>query len=245
MIATSIMITLVVCLAGFVQGLTGFGFGLVAMPLLPLMMDLKEAVALTVPLNLVVCATTFWSIRGGFSWRQGVGLILGVGVGVPLGVLALSHLSEALLLRGLGVVLLGFALNELILARTGPVPISPRLASLFGVVSGGLSGAFNMGGPPAIAFAYSQPWAKEQVASLLQIVFGVSAILRLVMLGSAGYITKPLLTLGLWSVIPMVVAISLGNRLFARIPHLALKRVTFLFLGAMGINYLFFSRTSL
>lgn len=245
MIVTSIMITLIVCLAGFVQGMSGFGFGLVAMPLLPLLMDLKDAVALTVPLNLVVCATTFLSIRGGRAWRLGIGLILGACVGVPLGVLALSHLSEVFLLRALGVVLLGFAINELLLARIGPVPISPRLGSLFGVVSGGLSGAFNMGGPPAVAFAYSQPWGKEQVASVLQVVFGVSAIWRLVILGGAGYLTKPLLTLGLWSVVPLVAAIWLGNRLFTRIPHLALKRVTFVFLGGMGINYLFFSRTSL
>ena len=51
--------------------------------------------------------------------------------------------------------------------------------------------------------------------------------------------------LELWSVIPLVVAISLGSRLFTRISPRTLKRVAFIFLGAMGINYLFFGRASL
>jgi uncharacterized membrane protein YfcA len=76
----------VICLAGFAQGLTGFGFGLVAISLLPLMMNLKEATALTALLNLVVCSMTFYSLRRHYHWRRGWGLIVGASLGVPLGV---------------------------------------------------------------------------------------------------------------------------------------------------------------
>ena len=237
---TLFLILFVISLAGFAQGLTGFGFGLIAMPLLPLLMAFKDAVALTVLLNLVVCATAFLSIRRHYSWRQGFCLVAGACVGVPAGVYVLVRLNEALLLRFLGGVMLFFCVNEFILSRTRPVRLPPWLGFPFGVVSGSLSGAFNMGGPPAIVFSYSQVWSKEQIVAVLQIVFGLSTLLRLVLLGSAGFLKGPLFIMGLWSVVPLIAAIFLGQRLFKRIPQTILKQAVFLFLGVMGIKYLFY-----
>lgn len=236
----AVFIILVVGLAGFTQGITGFGFGLVAMPLLPLLMDLRDAVALTVLMNLVVCTLMFLSIRSHYSWRQGLGLVVGACLGVPLGVYALVQLSQTLLLRVLGGVLVLFSVNELFVARTKSVPLSPRLGFPFGLVSGGLSGAFNMGGPPAVVFSYSQAWSKEQTVAVLQVVFGLSTLLRLILLGSAGLVTKPLLLTALGCVVPLAVMIFLGRWLFSRIPQKILKQAVFLFVGIMGLKHLFF-----
>ena len=241
MSTTVIGIILVIGLAGFTQGVTGFGFGLVAMPLLPLLMGLKEAVALTVLLNLIVCGMMLLSVRAHYSWRQGLGLVAGACLGVPLGVYALVRLDPALLLRVLGGVMVVFALNELVLARSASARLSPRFGFPLGVVSGGLSGAFNMGGPPAIAFCYSQAWTKEHAVAVLQVVFGLSTLMRLVLLGNVGFLTAPLLKLGLGSVLPLLLTIFLGRKLFARLPQANLKRAVFLFLGIMGLKHLFFA----
>lgn len=237
---TIFLIMSVISLAGFAQGLSGFGFGLVAMPLLPLLMDFKDAVALTVLLNLVVCGTTFLSIRSHYSWKQGFWLVVGACLGVPAGVYVLIKLNEILLLRILGGVMLLFCVNELFLVRAKPVHLPLWLGFPFGLISGSLSGAFNMGGPPAIVFSYSQVWSKEQIVAVLQIVFGLSTLIRLVLLGSAGFFSEPLFVTGLWSVVPLVAAIFVGQRLFKQIPQNILKQAVFLFLGVMGIKYLFF-----
>jgi uncharacterized membrane protein YfcA len=128
---------------------------------------------------------------------------------------------------------------EAVSGRGKPVRISPRMGLPVGLISGGLSGAFSMGGPPVVAFTYSQPWKKEQIVAVLQVVFGVSALLRLVCLGSAGLMSGPLVLAGLWSIVPLVVAILLGQKCFSRIPQAVLKEITFVFLGAMGLKYLF------
>ena len=277
------IIIVIICLAGFTQGMTGFGFGLIAMPLLLFLMNLKEAAALTVLLNLIVCGMTFFSIRGHYSLRQGLGLVVGACLGVPLGIYALVELDQQLLLRILGAVMLAFSANELspvaksriqdlcrylcrkvshptqsnsagkdcwldpfcnfvqvILGRARRIHLSPRLGLPIGLISGGLSGAFSMGGPPVVAFTYSQPWSKEQIVAVLQVVFGLSALLRLVCLGSAGLMGGPLLVTGLWSIVPLIAAIFLGQKCFTRIPQPLLREVTFVFLGVMGLKYLFF-----
>ncbi len=235
-----IVAILIICLAGFAQGLTGFGFGLVAMGLLPLLMNLKEAVAFSTILNLIVCGMTFFSLRSHYRWRRGLDLVLGACVGVPIGCYLLIKFDEGFMLRLLGSLMLLLAINELIIARLKSVRLSPRFGFPFGVVSGGLSGAFSMGGPPAIAFTYSQPWSKEEIVATLQIIFGISALIRLILVGSAGLVSVHILRAGCWSVVPLVASIALGQRFFEHIPQAALKKATFVFLGAMGVKYLVF-----
>jgi uncharacterized membrane protein YfcA len=203
-------------------------------------MDLKAAVTLTALLNLAVCARTFLSMRAHYSWRQGLGLVAGACLGVPAGTWLLVQVDELLLLRILGSVMLLFSANELILACGKPIRLSPRLGLLFGLASGGLSGAFGVGGPPAIVFAYSQTWSKQQVVAVLQVVFGLSALLRLCLLGNAGLVATPLLKTGLWSILPLLAAIALGQRCFSRIPQRVLRQSAFVFLWGMGLKYLLF-----
>jgi uncharacterized protein len=235
-----IVAILVVCLAGFAQGLTGFGFGLVSIGLLPLLMNLKEAVAFSTLLNLIVCSMTFFSLRSHYRWRKGLDLVVGACLGVPIGFCLLVKFDEGFMLRLLGSLMLLLAINELIMARLKSVRLSPRFGFPFGVVSGGLSGAFNMGGPPAIAFTYSQPWSKEEIVATLQIIFGISAVMRLILAARAGLFSAHILRAGCWSVLPLVVSIALGQRYFKHVPQALLKKAAFLFLGAMGIKYLIF-----
>ena len=236
-----VLSVLIVCLAGFVHGLGGFGFGLVAMALLPLLLRLHEAVAVVVLLTVIVVGVTFIQMRAHYVWRQGLWFVVGSCVGTPLGVLFLVKMDEIFLRHFLGGVMFFLAVNELLIFRKKGVPIPSSLAFPIGLMSGSLSGAFNMGGPPAIAFAYAQPWSKEQVMALLQVVFGVSIIVRLAMLGSAGLLDAQLLKIAAWGLGPMLLAMALGRRCFALVSRDHLKKGAFIFLAVMGLKYLLFS----
>ena len=231
----------IICLAGFVHGLGGFGFGLVAMALLPMLMRLQDAVAVVVLLTVIVVGVTLVQMRAHYSWRQGLWFVVGSCVGTPLGVLFLVKMNETFLRHFLGGVMLFLAVNELVIFRKKGVPIPSSLAFPIGLVSGSLSGAFNMGGPPAIAFAYAQPWSKEQVMALLQVVFGASIVVRLALLGNAGLLDMQLLKTAGWSLGPMLLAMALGRRCFALISRDHLKKGAFIFLAVMGLKYLLFS----
>lgn len=216
--------------------MTGFGFGLVAMPLLPLVMNFQDAVALAVLLNMVVTGITFFTMKAHYSWHHGSGLVVGACVGVPIGVYVLIHANELLLRHLLGATMCLFAANELLLSKK--YVFSERVSFPCGLASGALGGAFNMGGPPAVAFVYSQPWSKEQTVAILQVAFGLSALLRLALFGCTGLLDKRLLSFGAWALLPLALAIFAGISLSPTIPHERLKRAVFLFLGAMGIKYL-------
>lgn len=228
-----------ITLSSFVQSVTGFGFGLVAMALLPLFLSFNSAYFVLMIPNLVVCLVNFAANRRHFRWRQGLGLIIGSCLAVPLGFYFMIHIKSEWLMRGLGLLICLFSASELLMAKRRPLRLPENLGVPMGLVSGSLSGAFNMGGPPAIAYVYSQSWTKEHTVALLQVVFGTSSVIRLFLMQGAGMITADLLRVSLFAIVPLLLAILAGNQLLRKMQHQHLRRVVFLFLLVIGVKYLF------
>jgi uncharacterized membrane protein YfcA len=211
---------------------------LVSVALLPLVLPFKEALFLLAILNLPVCALTLYATRHHFTWRRGLTLTLGATVGVPIGFYALVHFDSGLLLRLLGTVLCLFALHELFLSRRVRLRFPSWAGFPIGIVSGALGGSLNAGGPPVIAYVYSQDWAKEEIVAVLQLVFGVSALIRVALIGQSGLLHAELGRLSLLALVPLIGGITLGNRLLRRVQLPALKTGVFSFLLLMGAKYL-------
>ena len=104
--------------AGFVQGLTGFGFGLVSMSLMPLFMGVKQAAVISTAFSLLATVTTFVRHHRDYNWRLGAGFLVSVCVGVPVGVFFLERSSEQIWLRGF----VGVARRLLNPSRVRPQP---------------------------------------------------------------------------------------------------------------------------
>ncbi len=235
---TLLVAVAVLTLAGFTQGLTGFGFGLVSMALLPFVLPVKDATVILAPLNLVTCATTFYAVRRHLHWRRAAPLIAGSCVGIPLGVFALVQLDAVVLVRTLGACMVLFALVDLVGSKRLRIRLPAAAAFPVGVVSGSLGGAFNAGGPPLIAYTYSQPWTKEEIVATLQLVFGVAAVLRLALLGQQGMMRAELWQVAAWAVVPMFAGITAGSRLLARVQREPLRAGVSCFLLVIGLKYL-------
>jgi uncharacterized protein len=226
-------------LAGFVQSLTGFGFGLVAMALLPLFLPFKEAYFIIIIPNLVVCGLNFAANHRHFVWRQGLGLFLGSCLAVPIGFYTMLNLKAGWLMFGLGLLICVFASSELLMAKRRPLKLPEKAGWPMGLASGALSGAFNMGGPPAVAYVYSQAWTKEHIVALLQLVFGASSIIRLCLMQGVGMITGRLLWISLLAILPLLGAIYAGNLALRWIKREHLRVLVFVFLLVIGLKYIF------
>ena len=246
-----LLIILVLCVAGFVRGLTGFGYGLVAMALLPLFLDLPRAAAIVAVLDLMVSGVAFLANRKHYDWRCGLNLVVGSCCGIPIGVYLLVRVPPDFLLRLLGAVMITAALNEWRIRRCSykdshkdshngsPTRSMPAwLGFPLGVFSGALGGALNTGGPPAIAYAYSQPWSKQQIVALLQVMFGLAALLRLFFFGAGGLVTPASLQLLTWAALPVFASILLGTLMCHKLPQTQLRTGIFVFLAVMGSRYL-------
>lgn len=254
------LVALVLAVASFVQSACGFGFALVAVSALPQIIGLAPAIALIAAFNLLVSVTTLWWNRGGFSWQKAWPLTLAICLTLPIGFWFLKSADPTLLLRVLGVILIVVALMDLrgsLLERrrkrnqaADPVdPDSTEIVTVahalpawsvwpLGLIGGLLGGAFNVAGPPVVAYAYSQPWSKTQTVAVLQTVFLICGLLRNGLMAASGDYTLQLFKWIAWSLPPALLAIWLGKLLLDRLPKDLLKVAVFTFILAMGVKYL-------
>lgn len=225
--------------AGFVQGLSGFGFGLVSMSIMPLFMSVKQAAVLSTTFSLLATVMTFLRHAREYNWRQGVAFVIAVCIGVPLGVYFLEKSSERLLIKSLGGLMLAYALREFLVpsrSRTFPAAWTIPL----GLFSGAMSGAFNLGGVPSAAYAYAQPWTRGQIMAFLQVIITLTAGLRMLFYQKAGLLSGISWPRAALLAVVVLVTIWLGHLALQRIHPRHMRKAIFVFIGVSGAYYLVF-----
>lgn len=148
-------------LGGLVQSTTGFGFGLVALPILASATSFGLAAPL-LALNGVGNGTFMWlRYRRHFQWVAVRRMVMAAIAGIPVGLYGLRYAPESAMLVVLGVIIGSYALYSLTRIAS-PKLRSPFWAYGFGFCSGMLSGAYNIPGPPAVFYGQCCGWAPEQ-----------------------------------------------------------------------------------
>jgi uncharacterized protein len=163
-----------------VQGTIGFGFALVAVPILTLV-DVRFAPGPVVFMNLIVALIYSYVERATLDLKEVQWIIIGRIPGTALGTLAVATLSRQDIAVGIGaVVLVAVALS---LSGLHFEPTTPRLLTV-GVLSGAMGTAASIGGPP-VALVYQRS-SGPQLRSTLASVFAVGAAMSVAALLVAG-----------------------------------------------------------
>lgn len=168
----------VLLLAYFIRGISGFGSGLLAVPLLALVFPLP----LVVPFILLLDFTASLAL-GGLNFRQvrwdEVKPLLPLGVvGVVLGTTLLVNLPKTPLLAGLGIFVLAFAVRSL-LDLHGDKPVSRWWALPASLTGGTVGGLFGTGGPPYVIYLAHRLKEKGQLRATLSGVFFLEGLFRI------------------------------------------------------------------
>jgi uncharacterized membrane protein YfcA len=231
---------LILSVAAFVQSVSGFGLALVATAAMPLVMPLREVVSLVAVFNLFVSAVTLWHNRAEFSWKEAWPILTCMCVGIPVGFFFFHAVDGTLLIRILGGVLVAIALFDLRFSPSRDYRLPRWSVVPLGVTGGVVGGAFNVGGPPIVAYVYSQNWEKSRNVAVLQTVFLAGGLTRNALMGSAGDYSRTLFLLLAFSAIPGALAIAFGKKMLERIPKEKLRTGVFIFVLLMGTKYLVF-----
>ena len=174
-VANTLWVGLIVGLASLVQSLTGFGFALVAVSLLPFFMDLPTAVTLVIAVGMMSNVALWWYYRDSFEWSRVVHLSAAALITIPIGVIGLRYVPEHLALQLLGVMVLAYAVYSW-LQLSLPELSGRSWAYAFGAASGVLTGAFNIGGPPIVIYGNCNQWSPQEFKGNLPGVFCVLSL---------------------------------------------------------------------
>ncbi len=234
MIMEMLIAGLVVFVASVLQGMFGFAFVLIGMPLLSLFMSIKFVAPLIALFLPLITGLLTFRFRSHFEYRKMLPLIAGTALGIPLGVFFLMEFSDKAVKTTLGVFLIIYASYSL-LTKRAPFRFPPWSAYILGFVGGTLGGVFNTTGPTAVLYISSQDWAKINiVASLNFFIFIASVMVFLVHLISGNF-TGEIFTSFIVLIPAMLAGMLVGVRGNRRFSEEKYRKSLFAVLMVMGV----------
>lgn len=231
-------LTLIFFMAGITQGVTGFGAGLVAMPLLSFYLDIRVAVPLCMLNGLIITGFLSLQLKDHVDWRKIMPLLVGCLPGVVLGISLLKKTDEALLSLLLGLLLIGYSGFRL-LFTIRPRGIHRGWAYAAGFATGAISGAFSAGGPPTIIYTTLTGWSKDEIKATLSGFFFISGVATAVGHAASGLTTSTVLRLLTSTALAVLAGVALGAfcaRRFSTEGYIKLILICLLFLGLLMVG---------
>lgn len=226
-------------IAGFVQGLSGFAFGLVAMSLWAWTLDPAMASVLCVAGGLTGQVASAITVRRGFDVAALAPFLAGGLVGVPIGVAILPHLPAHVFKTLLGLVLVVFCPLMLLAARMPRIALNSRLADgLVGLSGGVLGGIGGFTGAVPTLWCTLRDMDKDAQRSVIQTFNLTTLAVIMAMYVAGGQVTRPMLPMLAIVVPAMLVPSLIGARLYVGLSQLAFRRLVLSLLTASGVALL-------
>ena len=222
--------------AGFVQGLSGFAFGMVAMSIWVWGVEPRVAAVMTVMGGLSGQLLQAFTVRRGLRLAALAPFLAGALVGVPLGVAVLPHLNAALFKLTLGIILVVCCPAMLLAHRLPRLAFGGRIGDGVAGAVGGLMGG--IGGFPGVVptlWCTLRGFDKDLQRTVVQ-NFNLAALAAtMAVYVTSGTVTRDMLPLFAVVVPALIVPSLLGARVYVGLSELAFRRVVLTLLTAAGL----------
>jgi uncharacterized protein len=214
-IVSLLIVAAVLAVAGFVRGFTGFGGGLIAIPITGAILGPQLAVPMLGIVDFVVTLPLLPPAFRRADWKTVLPAALAGVATVPLGAVVLIHSNPIALRWGLSAIVV----MMLALLSSGwryhGTP-RPAISAGVGAVSGFFGGTAGIAGPPVITYWMSGPADKTVLRANLIVYFTFTALTALLSYAVAGLFTARLAVLAVIAAPVYGIAIWLGARLHLR-----------------------------
>lgn len=213
----------VVLIASTAQTVAGFGFALIAVPFLVIVLDVKDVVVLVGILGLLNSTLVARAVWRRVRVRSVGTMLLGSFTGMPVGLLVLLLAPEDALRLAVGVASIVMAAAIAFGLRYGGGDVSGEL--LAGAVSGVLNTSTGMNGPPIVLYLHERDYPPDEFRGALSAFFLVSGVVSLIAFAATGVVSGASLALGAAGVPAVFAGSWAGHRLLGRLSHETFRRL--------------------
>ncbi|AOM81877.1 sulfite exporter TauE/SafE family protein [Salisediminibacterium beveridgei] len=240
-----ILIVFAIIFAGsFVQGISGFGFGILAMSFMPFFFTVKDSTLLVVALAVLLSFSISVQLRRHIQWRSiGVILLFAV-IGRSAGYYILHNFGEMPILR----VILGiFLLAVVVYLLVSPKPNADRtkipmlVPIMMGFFGGIVGGVFGVGGPFFVYFfLMAFPADKYAYTANLQIVFFLTSMQTVFLHSVSGDYTLNILLFILVGVVAVLTGSRIGVHFLQHVSTQQVKKLAAVVVAIAAVNLIIF-----
>ena len=224
--------------AGIIRGYSGFGFAMVAVTSMSLVLPPAQVVPTVLILEVLASLRLVPQVRKDIDWYSLRWLLFGSLVGIPFGVYLLATVPPAPMRISISLMVF---IASILLLRGFAWKRMPgvMLILITGLACGMLNGAAAIGGPPVILFYLSSPAGiKVSRASIIAYFLGIDTMC-LIVAAIQGLTTFQTLFLTAVCLIPLLLGITVGSRMFIKIDQASFRRHVLILLMLLSMAGLF------
>ncbi len=232
-----VQVILVGVVAGFVQGISGFAFALIATSLWAWTIEPQLLVPTVVVTSLLGQGVSILSVKKEVKLARATPFLLGGALGVPVGVLILPMLNAGIFRMSIGIILVIYC-SVMLRGRRLPVVQGGGKAAdgCIGLIAGVMGGATGISGPPIILWCASRGWDKDVQRATFQSFFIGTQILIIGIYIAEGLINARTMQLVMVAALPVIISSWLGSRVFKRFADQHFQKVIFGLLFVSGVT---------
>jgi uncharacterized membrane protein YfcA len=201
-----------VIILGLAKG--GFnGLGLMAVPLLALVISPVQAAAILLPVMLVQDVVSVWAYRKDFDLRNLMVMLPGSLIGIGVGWYMAASISEQMVRLMVGLIAVGFVVyhyGRALLKLTPATSNSVAAGVFWGSVSGYTSFVAHAGSPPYQVYMMPQRLPPQLYAGTATMFFAVTNFIKAISYFSLGQFTTDNIQTSL-ILMPLAIAATFGG----------------------------------
>lgn len=239
-----IFVFLILFIGSFLQGSSGFGFGLFSMGLLPLVLTVKDSTLLVLSLTLITSTIIVAKI---YKYIELKGLLLILSAALTGRIFSFFFLNlygeMPFMKKGLGlflvcmVIFLLFSNNQ---ADTS-IRMNPIFPIALGFIGGFVGGVFAVGGPFFVFYFLMLYEEKHRYNANLQTTFVFTSILTLTLHGFHGDFSTSFILYFLFGAVSVFLGSNIGLKWFEKLPREQIKRYASFVILFAGLNLILFT----
>lgn len=229
-----ILFLLVVFIANIFESMTGFAGTLLAMPASMMLIGIDEAKTVLNVVALICCTWIAISNRKQINKKELVKIAGIMVLGMIMGMAIFESMSLNYLLKIYAILIILIALKNLFIKKSTSLPAILMITII--LIAGVIHGMFLSGGSLLVIYAIHTLKDKAEFRATLASVWFVLDSIMLFNQTRQGHVNGDTIPLILLAIIPLVLAIVIGNHLHDRINQKKFLMLTYILLLISGIS---------
>ncbi len=231
----NVLTAMIAMLGGFLQAITGFGGGIIIMMVLPNLVSMQVAPAISGTICTPLAASIAWRYRRHLNVKK---VIFPAVVYMAASTVAI-RLTTILNMNAMKPVFGGFlvvlALYFMFFSQKVKVKGTMTSALVCSAVSGALGGMFGIGGPLVTLYFLAVTETKEEYLGTINGLFAVTCVYQLFVRILSGILTVQTIPTILFGFCGISVGRYFGSKVVDKLDAARMKQYIYLFLAFAGI----------
>jgi hypothetical protein len=233
----ALAITAVIIVAFSKAGLLG-SLGLIAVPMLSLVMPARDAAGMFLPLLLIMDVIAIWTYRRDADWHILKMMIPGAAIGTLVGWVLWSFVSDAMVLLFVGVITLLFVIDAILPLRKKleGLPPSKPWGWFWGGFAGFTSFISHTGGPPFQIYVLPQKLSPVLYSGTSAFFFAIVNTMKLIPYFFLGQLSVSNLTIAMILAPLAVIGVLVGVQLVRRMSVKLFYQIAYVLVAVIALK---------